>query len=124
MKNRAADARPRLMGEPGFGCVTTLDEADPCNRHALGSAQLDSQLAKSFQSVRHQALAATLVDYCRRSYRRRNTFDDRDAEALPARGDAGRQPRGSTTGDGNVGSYHRNKTSSEQNPGPMAARRP
>ncbi len=43
-----------------------------------------------------------------------------DAETTLPRRDGGRQPGGSAADYEDVRAYHRSRTSSEQNPGPMA----
>src|SRR6202142_1069983 len=106
----------RLGREGGFY------EPDAVERHGVGGAERDAQLFERGDAVRQQALTAGLVDG------RMAGVGEGDAKATAPRGDgrgqAGRASAGHEDVEGLCQSYHLNRTSSEQKPGPIAASRP
>ena len=59
---RAADSDAGFLGEGGLGDVPVIQEADSAKRRALLGVEPDAQPAQRRDAIRHQALAARLVD--------------------------------------------------------------
>jgi hypothetical protein len=63
-------ATPRAVGKDGFGGVRTAEEANAAKRIAYGLQELlsggvvevDTELGKSGEGIRHETFAASLID--------------------------------------------------------------
>jgi hypothetical protein len=96
------------------GCAT-IQEADAAKRPGIGGAQRNSKIQQSRNRVRHQAFAASFVRG------RKDAIGYGHAAAFPTHRDRRSQTGGSPADNENIRLYHRDNTSSEQNPGPIAA---
>jgi len=93
------------------------DKADSAKSETLLGIERNAQLAQRRERIRHQAFAASFIDRWLCGVRHHHV------EAFELRRNRSGQARWSAAGYEDVGPiYHRNNTSSEQNPGPMAAR--
>ena len=125
MKRLPADAKPGHGMEVCLRRGTVGEEADTVERHGLAPGQRDSEVVQRGDAIRHEALSAGLVDG-----RPRVVGDDHVEPALAGR-NRRREPSRTSSDDEDVGlqaralgGYQRRRTSSEQKPGPSAARRP
>ena len=114
--HRASGWETRLGHERGFY------KPDPVKRDGIGGAEGHTQLFEGGYAVGQQSFAASLVDG------RMARVGQSDAKASAPRGDgcgqAGRPPADHEDVDVLCQSYHLNRTSSEQKPGPIAASSP
>jgi hypothetical protein len=92
-----------------------IEEANAAKRKGIGGAHWYSEFCQGQQRVRHETFSARLVG------RRYDPVGNRNIETSMARRNCRRESRRSSADNEDIAIYHRNSTSSEQNPGPMAA---
>jgi len=136
------DSVRRSARKRSLGLCVAAHETNAAERIRFGFGNRDAEIVQSFYSVRHQSLAAGLVD------RRRCAIRQHHAQTVTARRD-GRRQAGRSAADyeyipriretahdkfliddtyfqfsANDPPNHSSKTNSEQNPGPIAASKP
>ena len=124
MQNRAPNSIANAMGKFCLNVVVVVKEANAAKRRCLPGTYLHAKLAKRRQAVRHDALATRFIDG------RLRAVNDSNLKTRLPNGDGSRQSSGTAAGNQHFSLtdrfghrlYHRNSTSSEQKPGPMAAR--
>ena len=124
MQDRAPNSIAGTMREIRLHLILGVKEANAAKRRCLSGTYGNAQLAKCCQAVRHDALAAGFVDG------RLCAVNDGDLKTRLSSCDGSRQSGGASAGNQHFSLtdgfghclYHRSSTSSEQKPGPMAAR--
>ena len=114
------------MREIRLHFMVAVNETNAAKLRCLPGSYRDAKLAQRCQAVGHDALAARFVDG------RLRAVHDGDVKTRLSSCDSGRQSSWSSACDEHLGMvngfvhclYQRSSTSSEQKPGPMAARRP
>lgn len=119
VQRSSPDADTRTLGKGGFGDRTLSQKADAAERISEAPVDIDPDIPKRRDAVRHQTFAARLVDW------RPAPVDDDDIEAAPASRERRREAGRAATDDDEIGgAHHCSRSSSEQKPGPIASRIP
>ena len=121
MQPCAANSDAHIRWKSRLGHVVAIQESNAAKRQAVAAAKPDAQPPQSGDAIRHQSLAAGLVD------RENASIDHADVESAAAGGDRRGEASGATADNDDIrfrGGHHRNKTISEQKPGPMARSTP
>jgi hypothetical protein len=122
MQDRTPNAVTNAAEKTGPNFLETVDKPDASKRRSISGINANAQCRQRSQAVRHYAFSAGLIDGWLR------TVDDRNVETGLPCSNCRRKSRRTSTRDQNfcfskVAHVHqRSKTSSEQNPGPIAAR--
>src|ERR1700760_4669720 len=97
MQSRAANSVSDSLNETGLGSMMVVDKANAAKRICAGSGKFDSQFAQRGEAVRHNSLAACLIDG------RHRAIDQRDSKTLLSGGDGSGQSGWASTGYENFG---------------------